>query len=42
MSSYNASPGATNYLAKTVKIDKNVKTWHFAYIGSEAEIATMS
>ncbi|HEX7033420.1 MAG TPA: acyltransferase [Nitrososphaera sp.] len=35
---YSAPPGVTNYVAKTAKIGKNVKIWHFAYVGEEAEI----
>jgi UDP-2-acetamido-3-amino-2,3-dideoxy-glucuronate N-acetyltransferase len=27
-----------NYVAKDAKIGKNVKIWHFAYVGSKAEI----
>jgi acetyltransferase-like isoleucine patch superfamily enzyme len=38
MSNYTAPPGVTNYVAKTAKIGKNVKIWHFAYVGSETEI----
>jgi UDP-2-acetamido-3-amino-2,3-dideoxy-glucuronate N-acetyltransferase len=28
----------TNYISKTAKIGKNVKIWHFAYIGDDAII----
>src|ERR687888_1458461 len=35
---YSARPGVTNYVDKSAKIGKNVKIWHFAYIGSEVEI----
>jgi acetyltransferase-like isoleucine patch superfamily enzyme len=35
---YSAPPGVTNYVATTAKIGKNVKIWHFAYVGSETEI----
>src|SRR5919202_1863225 len=30
--------GVTNYVSSTAKIGKNVKIWHFAYIGNETEI----
>jgi len=35
---YSARLGVTNYVDKSAKIGKNVKIWHFAYVGSEAEI----
>ena len=38
MSSYVSPPGVTNYVSKTAKIGKNVKIWHFAYVGSDTEI----
>ncbi|HEY7506719.1 MAG TPA: acyltransferase [Nitrososphaera sp.] len=38
MGSYSAPPGVTNFVASNAKIGKNVKIWHFAYVGSEAEI----
>jgi acetyltransferase-like isoleucine patch superfamily enzyme len=31
-------PHVTNYVSKTAKIGKNVKIWHFAYIGGETSI----
>src|SRR5919204_5587303 len=33
-----SNPGVTNYVASNAKIGKNVKIWHFAYVGSETEI----
>lgn len=38
MSSYRAPEGVTNFVAKDAKIGKNVKIWHFAYVGSKAEV----
>ena len=38
MSNYTAPLGVTNYVAKTARIGKNAKIWHFAYVGAEAEI----
>src|SRR5215204_5209681 len=35
---YTALPGVTNHVDKSAKIGKNVKIWHFAYVGKEAEI----
>src|SRR5919202_327180 len=35
---YSARPGVTNYVDKSAKVGKNVKIWHFAYVGSETEI----
>jgi UDP-2-acetamido-3-amino-2,3-dideoxy-glucuronate N-acetyltransferase len=35
---YAAPPGVTNYVDKSARIGKNVKIWHFAYVGSETEI----
>src|ERR671934_1236544 len=35
---YSARPGVANYVDKSAKIGKNVKIWHFAYVGSEVEI----
>src|SRR5919108_5172971 len=31
-------PGIINYISKSAKVGKNVKIWHFAYIGDETEI----
>ena len=28
----------TNYISRSAKIGKNVKIWHFAYIGGDTEI----
>jgi UDP-2-acetamido-3-amino-2,3-dideoxy-glucuronate N-acetyltransferase len=33
-----SNPGVTNYVASTARIGKNVKIWHFAYVGNETEI----
>ena len=38
MSGYVAPSGVTNFVAKDARVGKNVKIWHFAYIGSKAEI----
>jgi acetyltransferase-like isoleucine patch superfamily enzyme len=38
LSSYVAPAGVTNFVAKDAKVGKNVKIWHFAYVGSKAEI----
>ncbi|HXV46635.1 MAG TPA: hypothetical protein VD736_08180 [Nitrososphaera sp.] len=38
MSNYTAPPGVINYVAKTAKIGKNTKIWHFAYVGAETEM----
>src|SRR5215203_519744 len=35
---YTALPGVTNHVDKSARIGKNVKIWHFAYVGKEAEI----
>src|SRR5215208_6384640 len=35
---YTALPGVTNHVDPSAKIGKNVKIWHFAYVGKEAEI----
>ncbi len=31
-------PSVTNYISNTAKIGKNVKIWHFAYVGGETII----
>ena len=33
-----SNPDVTNYVASTAKIGKNVKIWHFAYVGDQTEI----
>ena len=33
-----SNPGVTNYVSSTARIGKNVKIWHFAYVGNETEI----
>src|SRR5919205_2332812 len=38
MANQNSNPGVTNYVSSTAKIGKNVKIWHFAYVGNETEI----
>jgi acetyltransferase-like isoleucine patch superfamily enzyme len=38
LSNYVAPAGITNFVAKDAKVGKNVKIWHFAYVGSKAEI----
>jgi acetyltransferase-like isoleucine patch superfamily enzyme len=38
MNDYSAPLGVTNFVAKDAKIGKNVKIWHFAYVGSKTEI----
>ena len=38
MNNYVAAPGVTNYVSDKAKIGKNVKIWHFAYVGSDTEI----
>jgi UDP-2-acetamido-3-amino-2,3-dideoxy-glucuronate N-acetyltransferase len=35
---YSNPPGVTNYISKTAKIGKNVKIWHFAYVGNDTII----
>lgn len=35
---YTSLPGVTNYVDKSAKIGRNVKIWHFAYVGKESEI----
>src|SRR5215210_1536496 len=35
---YTALPGVTNYVDKSAKIGKNVKVWHFAYVGNDTVI----
>lgn len=34
----NASSSIINFISKTARIGKNVKVWHFSYIGDETEI----
>src|ERR687884_850314 len=38
MSNYKAPTGVTNYVAKDAKIGRNVKIWHFAYVGDDTII----
>jgi acetyltransferase-like isoleucine patch superfamily enzyme len=38
LSGYVAPAGVTNFVAKDARVGKNVKIWHFAYVGSKAEI----
>lgn len=38
MSNYTAPAGVTNYVSKTAILGKNVKIWHFAYVGSDTVI----
>jgi len=38
LSGYVAPQGVTNFVAKDARVGKNVKIWHFAYVGSKAEI----
>lgn len=33
-----SNPGVNNYVSRTAKIGKNVKIWHFAYVGNDTEI----
>jgi acetyltransferase-like isoleucine patch superfamily enzyme len=35
---YVAPEGVVNFVAKDAAVGKNVKIWHFAYVGSKAEI----
>src|SRR5919199_519744 len=35
---YTPQLGVTNYVDKTARIGKNVKIWHFAYVGAGVEI----
>jgi acetyltransferase-like isoleucine patch superfamily enzyme len=35
---YRKIPGVTNYVDKTAKIGKNVRIWHFAYVGPKTVI----
>ena len=32
---YSNPPGVINYVSKTARIGKNVKIWHFAYVGND-------
>ena len=32
------NPGVTNFIADTAMVGKNVKIWHFAYVGGETRI----
>jgi acetyltransferase-like isoleucine patch superfamily enzyme len=38
LTGYVAPAGVTNFVAKDARVGKNVKIWHFAYVGSKAEI----
>ena len=38
MSRYTPPEGVVNFVAKDARIGKNVKIWHFAYIGSKTVI----
>src|SRR5690242_19426250 len=33
-----SSTGTVNYVSSTARLSKNVKIWHFAYVGDETEI----
>jgi UDP-2-acetamido-3-amino-2,3-dideoxy-glucuronate N-acetyltransferase len=35
---YSNPPGVVNYVSKTARIGKNVKIWHFAYVGNNTII----
>src|SRR5918995_224579 len=35
---YTNAPGVTNYISATARIGKNVKIWHFAYVGDDTII----
>lgn len=35
---YTNAPGVTNYISTTARIGKNVKIWHFAYVGDDTII----
>src|ERR671912_205234 len=35
---YFNSPGVINYVSETARIGKNVKIWHFAYVGNDTII----
>jgi acetyltransferase-like isoleucine patch superfamily enzyme len=35
---YTNAPGVTNYISTTARIGKNVKIWHFAYVGDKTII----
>ena len=35
---YTNAPGVTNYISTTARIGKNVKIWHFAYVGDDTVI----
>ena len=37
-SNYTNAPGVTNYISPTARIGKNVKIWHFAYVGDNTVI----
>ena len=37
-SNYTNAPGVTNYISTTARIGKNVKIWHFAYVGDDTVI----
>jgi acetyltransferase-like isoleucine patch superfamily enzyme len=38
LSGYVPPAGVTNFVAKDARLGKNVKIWHFAYVGSKTEI----
>lgn len=38
MSQNNSTSTVMNYISKSAKIGKNVKIWHFAYVGDDTEI----
>jgi acetyltransferase-like isoleucine patch superfamily enzyme len=35
---YTNAPGVTNYISTTARIGKNIKIWHFAYVGDDTII----
>lgn len=38
MTGYVAPKGVVNFVANDARIGRNVKIWHFAYVGSKAEV----
>jgi hypothetical protein len=32
-------PSIINYVSKTARVGKNIKIWHFAYVGNDTIIA---
>jgi acetyltransferase-like isoleucine patch superfamily enzyme len=38
MGELSGQTGPINYIAKDAKLGKNVKVWHFAYLGSKTEV----